>query len=42
VTCLRTGQPSESDGEDYLKTVTAVETCYKSAASGQAVPIDQQ
>jgi predicted dehydrogenase len=42
VTCLRTGQPSESEGQDYLKTVAAVESCYQSAASGQAVRINHE
>jgi predicted dehydrogenase len=35
--CLRSGQPSESDGRDYLKTVALVEACYESAASNTAV-----
>jgi D-apiose dehydrogenase len=34
---LRAGQPSESDGRDYLKTVRAVFACYESAQTGQAV-----
>ena len=31
--CLRSGHPAESEGEDYLKTVAAVEACYRSAES---------
>lgn len=27
--CLRDGQPSESDGREYLKTVAVVEECYR-------------
>ena len=34
---LRSGQPSESDGRDYLNTVRAVFGCYESAQTGQAV-----
>jgi predicted dehydrogenase len=34
VSCLRTGREAESDGEEYLKTVMAVEACYRSAESG--------
>jgi D-apiose dehydrogenase len=37
--CLRSGQPSESEGRDYLKTVQAVFACYRSAETGQAVPL---
>jgi predicted dehydrogenase len=37
--CLRSGQPSESDGRDYLKTVGAVFACYQSAQTGQTVPL---
>src|SRR6185436_20681955 len=29
--CLRTGEPSESDGRSYLKTVAPVEDCYRLA-----------
>jgi len=40
ITCLRTGQRCESEGEEYLKTVAAVEACYQSAGrSGQAVEL---
>jgi hypothetical protein len=35
------GQPCESEGEEYLKTVAAVEACYESAANGQVVRIDR-
>jgi predicted dehydrogenase len=40
VHALRTGQPSESDGRDYLKTVAATLACYDSAQSGRAVRVD--
>jgi predicted dehydrogenase len=36
IDCLRSGEPAESEGEDYLKTVAAVEACYRSAETGQA------
>jgi predicted dehydrogenase len=39
IECLRCGQPSESEGRDYLKTVRAVLACYESAASGQAARV---
>lgn len=39
LSCLRTGQRCESEGEDYLKSVAAVEACYRSAAAGQAVRV---
>jgi predicted dehydrogenase len=35
--CLQTGQPSESDGRDYLKTVTLVEACYQSAETQSVI-----
>jgi predicted dehydrogenase len=35
--CLRTGNPSETEGAEYLKTVEVVEACYLSAATRQAV-----
>lgn len=31
---LRDGLPAESEADEYLKTVAAVEACYRSAASG--------
>lgn len=37
--CLRTGQPCETEGHDYLKTVAAVFACYRSAESGQPVSL---
>ncbi len=37
VSCLRSGKRSESEGEEYLKTVAAVFACYDSAETGQAV-----
>jgi predicted dehydrogenase len=39
VECLRSGQPSESEGRDYLKTVEAVFACYQSAETGAAVAL---
>jgi predicted dehydrogenase len=30
--CLRTGQPGESEGREYLKTAALVEDCYRLAA----------
>ncbi|MBL9200463.1 MAG: Gfo/Idh/MocA family oxidoreductase [Opitutaceae bacterium] len=36
-TCLRTGAPFESTGEDYLKSTALMEACYRSHATGQAV-----
>ena len=35
--CLVSGAAAESEGADYLKTVRAVEACYRSAETGQAV-----
>jgi len=35
--CLQTGQSSESDGRDYLKTVALVEACYRSAETQNVV-----
>jgi predicted dehydrogenase len=35
VACLRTGEPAESEGREYLKTVAAVEACYRSAETGR-------
>lgn len=37
--CLQSGQLSESEGRDYLKTVGAVFACYHSAETGQAIPL---
>jgi predicted dehydrogenase len=37
ISCLRTGERCESEGEDYLKTVAAVFACYDSAESGHVV-----
>jgi D-apiose dehydrogenase len=33
--CLRSGEPAESEGEEYLKTVAAVFACYRSAETGR-------
>ena len=35
--CLKTGNPCETEGAEYLRTVEAVEACYRSAATRQAV-----
>jgi len=40
ITCLRTGERCESEGEDYLKTMAAVFACYDSADNGRAVPLN--
>lgn len=37
IDCLRNGQPSESEGGEYLKTVAAVFACYESVESGRPV-----
>jgi predicted dehydrogenase len=34
VDCMRSGAKAESEGEDYLRTATLVEACYRSAAKG--------
>jgi len=39
ISCLRTGERCESEGEDYLKTVAAVFACYDSVETGQAVSL---
>ncbi|MGE0129433.1 MAG: Gfo/Idh/MocA family protein [Blastocatellales bacterium] len=39
ISCLRTGERCESEGEDYLKTVAAVFACYESAETGQSVQL---
>jgi predicted dehydrogenase len=42
VSCLQKGTRCESEGAEYLKTVAAVEACYQSVVSGQAVPLKDQ
>jgi predicted dehydrogenase len=37
--CLRSGEVAESEGADYLKTVRAVDACYRSAETGMAVKL---
>jgi len=37
--CLRTGEPAESEGRDYLRTAAAAFACYRSAEEGQAVVV---
>jgi len=39
VDCMVSGSPFESTGEDYLKTIRAVEAAYASANRGQVVKI---
>jgi predicted dehydrogenase len=38
ISCLRTGERCESEGENYLKTMATVFACYDSADTGQALP----
>ena len=42
ISCLQTGQRCESEGEEYLKTVAAVEACYDSAQAGRVVKIQDR
>ena len=42
LSCLQKDEPCESEGEEYLKTVAAVEACYQSAAKGQVVKIEDR
>ena len=37
--CLLSGEVSESEGAEYLKTVMAVDACYRSAQTGMPVKI---
>jgi predicted dehydrogenase len=39
VDAMRSGEPFESSGEDYLVNVRLVEACYQSAAAGQVVVV---
>ncbi|MGH9833921.1 MAG: Gfo/Idh/MocA family protein [Blastocatellia bacterium] len=39
ISCLRTGERCESEGDDYLKTVAAVFACYDSVETGQAISL---
>jgi predicted dehydrogenase len=39
VECLLSGETAESEGADYLKTVRAVDACYRSAETGLPVRI---
>jgi predicted dehydrogenase len=39
ISCMRTGEPCETEGEDYLKTMAAVFACYDSAETGQSVSL---
>jgi predicted dehydrogenase len=38
--CLRSGEPAESEGAVYLRTVQAVEACYHSAQTGMPVSLE--
>ncbi len=40
IDCLRSGERSESEGRDYLKTVEAVFACYRSAETGRPATLD--
>jgi predicted dehydrogenase len=40
IASLETGVPSESEGREYLRTVTAVCACYQSAESGETVRLE--
>lgn len=42
ISCLRTGDRCESEGEEYLKTVAVVEACYESAEKRQVVTIEDR
>jgi predicted dehydrogenase len=37
--CLQTGTRCETEGTEYLKTVAAVEACYRSATTRQTVDL---
>jgi predicted dehydrogenase len=39
VACLLSGETAESEGADYLKTVRAVDACYRSAETGLPVKL---
>lgn len=41
IKCLRTGEPFESGGREYLRTFGAVESAYESVERGCAVPSDK-
>ena len=40
VDCMLSGKQFESNGEDYLKTIEAVEAVYNSAATSRVVTLD--
>ncbi|MCI0421559.1 MAG: Gfo/Idh/MocA family oxidoreductase [Acidobacteria bacterium] len=40
VSCLQTGQMSETEGVEYLKTVAAVFACYQSAETGNMISLN--
>ncbi|MGE0757910.1 MAG: Gfo/Idh/MocA family protein [Pirellulaceae bacterium] len=39
IECLVTGQPCESEGRDYLRTVRLVDACYESHAAGHVIRV---
>ena len=41
IRCLQTGEPFESGGREYLKTVAAVEAAYRSVAEQRTVCLDE-
>jgi predicted dehydrogenase len=41
IACLKSGQPFESGGREYLHTFAAVEACYRSASERRAVAISE-
>jgi predicted dehydrogenase len=41
IECLQSGRPAESEGRDYLRTVEAVEACYRSAERGEPVALSR-
>ncbi len=42
VDCFGSGEPFESNGRDYLKTLQVVEACYESAETGQAIKVEAE
>src|SRR5262249_20665507 len=41
IDCLLSGQPCESEGREYLKTVKAVFACYEAAQSGREISLEE-
>jgi predicted dehydrogenase len=42
VDCMRSGREFESNGDDYLETIEAVEAAYESARQGQVIRLGQR